>query len=109
MVNAVLVPAPAGDLRPVPAGFMLLCCFAVSLFASASLLFSVQPLVSRLVLPRLGGSPAVWNTCICFFQAALLLGYLYAHIVSTCLRGGFHNSRASFPATRSMQAVCSRA
>ena len=69
-----------------PAGRILLAGFALSLFASAFLLFSVQPLVSRLVLPRLGGSPAVWNTCICFFQAALLLGYGYAHFASTRLR-----------------------
>ncbi len=60
--------------------------FLLSLFASTFLLFSVQPLVSRLMLPRLGGSPAVWNTCICFFQAALLLGYGYAHLASTRLR-----------------------
>ena len=69
-----------------PAGTVLLAGFALSLFASAFLLFSVQPLVSRLVLPRLGGSPAVWNTCICFFQAALLLGYGYAHLASTRLK-----------------------
>ena len=68
------------------AGPILLSAFALSLFASAFLLFSVQPLVSRLVLPRLGGSPAVWNTCVCFFQAALLLGYGYAHLASTRLQ-----------------------
>ncbi len=69
-----------------PAGSVLLAGFTLSLFASAFLLFSVQPLVSRLVLPRLGGSPAVWNTCVCFFQAALLLGYGYAHLSSTRLQ-----------------------
>jgi hypothetical protein len=53
--------------------------FAVTLFASAALLFLVQPLVGKMVLPLLGGSPAVWNTCMVFFQAVLLLGYLYAH------------------------------
>ena len=68
------------------AGAVQLACFAFSLFASAFLLFSVEPLVSRLVLPRLGGSPAVWNTCVCFFQAALLLGYGYAHIAAARLR-----------------------
>ena len=52
--------------------------FAVTLFASASLLFMVQPMVGKLVLPLLGGSPAVWNACMVFFQALLLLGYLYA-------------------------------
>src|SRR4051812_22470997 len=43
----------------------------------------VQPMVGKMVLPLLGGSPAVWNACMVFFQALLLLGYLYAHFVST--------------------------
>jgi hypothetical protein len=53
--------------------------FAVTMFAGAGLLFLVQPMFAKLALPRLGGSPAVWNTCVLFFQATLLLGYLYAH------------------------------
>jgi hypothetical protein len=53
--------------------------FAVTLFVSAALLFLVQPLLARMVLPRLGGAPAVWNTCMVFFQTALLAGYAYAH------------------------------
>jgi hypothetical protein len=53
--------------------------YAITLFASAALLFLVQPLAARLVLPVLGGSPAVWNTCMLVFQALLLGGYLYAH------------------------------
>lgn len=56
--------------------------FAVTLFTSATLLFMVQPMVGKMVLPQLGGSPAVWNACMVFFQALLLLGYLYAHHVS---------------------------
>ena len=52
--------------------------FAVTMFVSASLLFMVQPMVAKAVLPLLGGSPAVWNGCMVFFQALLLLGYLYA-------------------------------
>src|SRR5262249_2586775 len=59
--------------------------FAVTLFVSAALLFWVEPLVGKLVLPLLGGAPAVWNTCLVFFQAALLLGYLYAHLASAWL------------------------
>jgi hypothetical protein len=59
--------------------------FAVTLFLSASLLFMVQPMVRKMVLPLLGGSPAVWNACMVFFQALLLLGYLYADRVSTRL------------------------
>ncbi len=64
------------------AGSVLLTVFTASLFLSAFLLFSVQPVVSRMLLPRLGGSPAVWNTCVCFFQAALLLGYGYVHFIA---------------------------
>ncbi|MFN2414062.1 MAG: spermidine synthase, partial [Pyrinomonadaceae bacterium] len=52
--------------------------FAAALFVSAFLLFWVQPLVGKTVLPLLGGTPAVWNTCMLFFQAALLAGYAYA-------------------------------
>ena len=49
------------------------------MFAAAGLLFLMQPMFAKLALPRLGGSPAVWNACVLFFQAALLAGYLYAH------------------------------
>ena len=57
--------------------------FALAIFFSATLLFMVQPLVGKILLPVLGGSPAVWSTCLVFFQAVLLLGYLYAHALST--------------------------
>jgi spermidine synthase len=53
--------------------------FAFTLFVSAALLFLVQPMIARMILPALGGTPAVWNTCMVFFQAALLAGYAYAH------------------------------
>ncbi len=49
------------------------------MFVSAFLLFLVQPMVGRMLLPSLGGAPAVWNTCVVFFQFILLLGYAYAH------------------------------
>jgi hypothetical protein len=57
--------------------------FAAAVFLSATLLFMVQPLTGKILLPVLGGSPAVWSTCLVFFQAVLLLGYLYAHALST--------------------------
>ncbi|GIW78547.1 MAG: hypothetical protein KatS3mg105_0354 [Gemmatales bacterium] len=60
-------------------GYFLPCWYAVTLFISAWLLFSVQPMIGKLVLPLYGGTPAVWNTCLVFFQAGLLAGYLYAH------------------------------
>jgi len=53
--------------------------FALAIFTSAALVFVVQPMITKLILPQLGGSPAVWNTAMVFFQAALLLGYGYAH------------------------------
>jgi hypothetical protein len=49
------------------------------MFLSAALLFLVEPMIGKMLLPLLGGTPAVWNTCLVFFQAALLAGYLYAH------------------------------
>src|SRR6185295_16136775 len=54
--------------------------FTLSVFLSAALLFLVEPMVGKMVLPLLGGSPAVWTTCMLFFQAALLVGYGYAHL-----------------------------
>lgn len=60
--------------------------FAVTLFVSAWLLFALQPMIGKVLLPKLGGSPAVWNTCLLFFQATLLLGYLYSHALSSWSR-----------------------
>ena len=56
--------------------------FAATMFVGAALLFWVQPLFTKMVLPLLGGSPSVWNTAMVFFQAALLCGYGYAHLVT---------------------------
>jgi SAM-dependent methyltransferase len=53
--------------------------YALTIFAGAFLLFQVQPLIAKMLLPWFGGSAAVWTTCLLFFQSALLLGYLYAH------------------------------
>src|SRR5262245_46099855 len=57
----------------------MLLVFALTLFTSATLLFLVQPMVGKMITPLLGGTPAVWNTCMVFFQALLLAGYAYAH------------------------------
>src|SRR6266545_3137668 len=57
--------------------------FALSLFLSAFLLFLVQPIIAKMVLPLLGGTPAVWNTCMLFFQVMLLAGYGYVHALTT--------------------------
>ncbi len=56
--------------------------YAVTIFLSSFLLFLVQPLIARLILPWFGGSAAVWTTCMLFFQALLLAGYAYAHLLT---------------------------
>ena len=53
--------------------------YTITIGLSAALLFSIQPLIAKMALPWLGGSPAVWNTCLVFFQATLFAGYWYAH------------------------------
>ncbi len=73
MIVEIDGPQPANQSAIAPV------VFALSIFASAALLFLVEPMLARMLLPLLGGTPAVWNTCILFFQAALLAGYLYAH------------------------------
>ena len=70
---------PKGEESSVGAAPVWL--FAATLFVSASLLFWIQPLFAKMVLPLLGGSPSVWNTAMVFFQAVLLAGYGYAHLL----------------------------
>ena len=68
--------AATGGIRSLTAVLLL---YALTLFAGATLLFVMQPMVGKMILPLLGGTPAVWSTCMVFFQAALLGGYAYAH------------------------------
>jgi len=56
--------------------------YGTTIFLSAFLLFLVQPIFAKLILPWFGGSSAVWTTCLVFFQTALLFGYLYAHLLT---------------------------
>ncbi|MBR2654930.1 MAG: fused MFS/spermidine synthase [Loktanella sp.] len=65
---------PASRTKLVP------ILFTATIFLSASLLFFVQPLFTKIVLPYVGGAPAVWTTAMLFFQTVLILGYLYAHL-----------------------------
>ncbi|MBR0716767.1 spermidine synthase [Bradyrhizobium liaoningense] len=60
---------------------LVLTVYMAAIFVSALLLFSVQPLFTKMVLPRLGGSPAVWSVAMVFFQSLLLAGYAYAHFL----------------------------
>jgi hypothetical protein len=63
-------------------GQAAIAVFSATLFLSALLLFSVQPLFTKLVLPKLGGSPSVWAVAMCFFQVVLLAGYSYAYLLT---------------------------
>ncbi|MDB5447751.1 MAG: putative spermine/spermidine synthase protein [Phenylobacterium sp.] len=78
MTSSSVASRAAGS--PAPA------LFAATVFASAALVFLVEPMAARLVLPQLGGSPSVWNTSLAFFQAALLAGYGYAHLLQRLRR-----------------------
>src|SRR6185436_19397240 len=60
--------------------------FAAAIFTGAFLLFQVQPLIGKYILPWFGGGPGVWTTCMLFFQSLLLAGYAYAHFASRWLR-----------------------
>lgn len=72
----------AAPARPPLAAAAALPAFAFALFLSALLIFAVQPMFAKMVLPLLGGAPAVWNAAMVFFQASLLAGYLYAHLLA---------------------------
>ncbi|MCB0320491.1 MAG: fused MFS/spermidine synthase [Bdellovibrionales bacterium] len=75
---------------------LILLIFAATTFVSAFLLFQIQPLIAKAILPWFGGNSSVWTTCMLFFQVTLLLGYLYAHLVVTRLpprlQGIFHGA-----------------
>lgn len=83
----------AAQISPVPevapTRRFTLGLFAAALFLSALLIFAIQPMFTKMVLPRLGGSPQVWSVAMVVFQAALFLGYLYAHLLSRALRPGW--------------------
>src|SRR5512146_2834128 len=66
-------PTPARRMRAATV------LYAVAIFLSSCLLFLLEPMAGKRLLPLLGGSAAVWTTCLVFFQCALLLGYLIAH------------------------------
>jgi hypothetical protein len=70
------------DQPAVSRNRLILAVYTLAIFVSALLLFSVQPLFTKMVLPRLGGSPAVWSVAMVFFQSLLLAGYAYAHYLT---------------------------
>ncbi|MGC2662003.1 MAG: fused MFS/spermidine synthase [Bryobacteraceae bacterium] len=85
MSSFVTDTSSTGEVSATRAAVPLPVVFGSTILASACLLFLVQPLASKLILPWFGGSAAVWTTCMLFFQAGLLLGYLYAHGLVTSL------------------------
>jgi hypothetical protein len=82
----VLGVARFSAAQKIGAGRVQMAVFTAALFVSAALLFGVQPMFTKMVLPRLGGSPSVWSVAMVFFQTVLLAGYLYAHLSTRCLR-----------------------
>ncbi len=59
--------------------------YALTIFIAAFLLFQIEPMVAKYILPWFGGTPTVWTTCLLFFQVLLLAGYTYAHVIGTRL------------------------
>ena len=80
------MPPPGGGHWGIRSLTAVLLLHALTLFTGATLLFVMQPMVGKMILPLLGGTPAVWSTCMVFFQAALLGGYAYAHVLTSRLR-----------------------
>src|SRR5215211_2408742 len=68
-----------------PAARFTLLALSLAIMVSTWLLFQVQPIVAKRILPWFGGAPAVWTTCMLFFQGLLLAGYAYAHTLVTYL------------------------
>ena len=73
---------PMADSENQSAAGRSILPFAVTIFWGAFLLFLVQPLIGKYILPWFGGTPGVWTTCLLFFQCLLLGGYAYAHLLT---------------------------
>jgi SAM-dependent methyltransferase len=81
---------PTSETAQTPAAAsqgLLLAAFIAAIFVSAALLFAVQPMFTKMVLPRLGGAASVWSVAIVFFQTTLLAGYAYAHLLTRFVPG----------------------
>ena len=77
-----LKSAPLGS-GVAPGGAALVVVYTTAIFLSAAMLFALQPMFTKMVLPALGGSPSIWSVAMVFFQALLLAGYAYAHVLAT--------------------------
>ncbi len=76
------LPATDSIRRVAQSADALLATFVAAIFLSAALLFLIEPMFTKMVLPRLGGSPSVWSVAMVFFQTMLLAGYAYAHVLT---------------------------
>jgi len=74
-------------MQGAPSHRLLLATYVAAIFVSAALLFAVQPLFTKMVLPQLGGAAAVWSVAMVFFQTCLLAGYAYAHLLTRLAPG----------------------
>src|ERR1700742_1893636 len=79
--------APKTDTSAATSSLPLIAIYTVAIFLSAALLFAVQPMFTKMVLPRFGGSPSVWSVAMVFFQSILLCGYAYADLLTRFVRG----------------------
>src|SRR6476620_9592896 len=78
--------APAQNIASNTSSRALALVYALTIFTSAFLLFQIQPMISKAILPWFGGTPAVWTVCLLFFQSLLFAGYAYAHFTNAWLR-----------------------
>src|SRR3979490_1270161 len=80
---------PTAEATPAAASQRgaLLATLTATIFVSAALLFMVQPMFTKMVLPRLGGAPSVWSVALLFFQGAWLAGYAYARCLTRYAHG----------------------
>src|SRR5664279_5055801 len=74
------------NLAPAYGTLPRMAAYALTIFTGAFLLFQVQPLIGKYILPWFGGGPGVWTTCLVFFQVVLLAGYAYAHFTTRLLK-----------------------
>src|ERR1700753_2056978 len=84
---SVSTPTEASPSRIAASSLPLIAIYTAAIFLSAALLFAVQPMFTKMVLPRFGGSPSVWSVAMVFFQGILLLGYAYADLLTRFVRG----------------------
>ena len=78
---------PALETASASRSTLVIAVYTAAIFLSATLLFAVQPLFTKMVLPRFGGSPSVWSVAMVFFQGVLLVGYAYADLLTRLVRG----------------------